>query len=166
MNDNQLIGQFIGPAFDPYAQSNVQKSQCGFNNYVCQTYNVGSYGFIDNSVQKSDMNLQTILDTIYVFDGGSSSAGTLFYHSVDFLNIWNDFGKRLQQLMYVHPTPGSVCSGFYHLQYECCLHECCQVPSGQMCVMGSGSIPIHMVCVYKNDAELLCNPKVAYENYL
>ena len=121
-------------------------------------------------MQKSDVNLQTILVSIYVFDGGSSNAGTLSYHSVDFLNIWNEFGSRLQQLMDVHPTPGSVCSGFYHLQYDNLgiirPHECCQVPSGKMCIMGSGSIPIHIIGVYKNNAELLCNPKVAYKNYL
>ena len=32
--------------------------------------------------------------------------------------------------------------------------------------MGSGSIPIHIVCDHGDSTELTCSPKVAYENYL
>ena len=63
----------------------MQESQCGFNDHVHQAHNVGSYDFVDNLAQKSDVYSQAILDSIYVFDGGSSSAGTLFYHLVDLL---------------------------------------------------------------------------------
>ena len=168
--DNQLTDQLINPVVHPYAQSNVQESQCGFNDYMWQEYNAGSYCSNDNLAQEGDVNFQTILDSICVFDGGSSSAGTLFYHSVDFINICNETDYRLQQLMYIHPTPGSVCAGFYHFHYDNLsvirLNECCQVPSGQMNVMGSGSIPVHMICGYKNVDELSCNPKVAHANYL
>ena len=98
-----------------------------------------------------------MLGSIYVLDSGSSSAGTLFSHSVDFLNIWDEFSSKLQHLMHVRPTTGSVCSGFYYLQYDnprvSCLHECCQVPSGQMCVMISDLISIHIICDYKGDSE-------------
>ena len=46
------------------------------------------------------------------------------------------------------------------------LRECCQVPSGQMCIVGSGSIPIHIVCDYRGGEQLSCTPKIAYGNYL
>ena len=34
IDNTQLIDQSISPVFDPYAQSNVQESQCGFNDYT------------------------------------------------------------------------------------------------------------------------------------
>ena len=71
--------------------------------------------------------------------------------------------------MYIHFTPGSVCAGFYSFQHDnfsvMRLVECCQVPSGQLNVVGLGSIPIDLVCEYKV-SELSCDPKVAHDNYL
>ena len=104
--------------FDPYAQSNVQESQCGFSDHTWQAYNVGSYCCIDNLVQEGNVCFQTVLDSICVFDGGSSSAGTLVHHLVDLVNICNKFDNRSQQLMYIHFTPGSVCAGFYRFQHD------------------------------------------------
>ena len=160
VDNNQLTDQSINPVFYPCAQSNVQKSQCGSDNYMWQAHNMGSYCF-------NVLSFQTILDSICVLGSGSSSVGTSSYHSVDLINICNEFDNRLQQYVYIYPTPGSVCAGFYYFQCNnfgiIRLNECCQVPSGQINVMVSGLIPIHMVCKYKNVVELSCDPKVAYQ---
>ena len=170
VDNNQLIDNSNNPVFNPYAQSNIQKSQCGFSNYSWQAYNTGSYCHNGNSVQEGNMCFQTILDSTCVFDSGSSNAVTLVYQLVDFVNIYNEFDNSSQQLVYVHPTSGSVCAGFCHFQHvdltAIQFVECCQVPSGQLNVVGLGLIPIHMVHVYKEVFDLSCNPKVAHDNCL
>ena len=170
VDNNQLIVKSSNPVFNPYAQSNVQKSQCGFSNYSWQAYNTGSYFHSGNSVQEGNVCFETILDSICVFDSGSSNAGTLVYQLVDFVSIYNEFDNSSQQLVYVHPTSGCVCAGFCHFQHvdltAIQFVECCQVPSGQLNVVVSGLIPIHMAYVYKEVSDLSCNPKVADDNYL
>ena len=168
--NNHLIDESINPALNPYAQSDVQKSQCGFSNYSWQEYNVGSYCHNGNSVQEGNMCFETILDSICVFDSDSLNAGTVVHQVVDFINIYNESDNSLQQLLYVHPTAGNACVGFCHFQRVdlTVIHivKCCQVPSGQLNVVGSGLVPIHMVEGYKEVADLLCNPKVTHDNYL
>ena len=41
VDNNQLTDQSINPVFYPCAQSNVQKSQCGSDNYMWQAHNMG-----------------------------------------------------------------------------------------------------------------------------
>ena len=170
VDNTQLIDKSSNPVFNPYAQSIVQKSQRGFNNYSCQAYNMGSYYYNGNSVQKGNVCFQTILDSTCVCDSGSANAGTLVYQLVDFVNIYNEFDNSSHHLVYVHHTSGSVCAGFCHFQHvdltAIKFVECCQVPSGQLNIVGSGLIPIHMVHVYKEVSDLSYNPKVAHDNYL
>ena len=158
IDNNQLIDKSSNSAFNPYAQSNVQKSQCGFSNYLWQEYNVGSYYHNGNSVQEGNVCFEAILDSICVFDSDSLNAGTGVHQLVDFVNIYNEFDNSLQQLLYVHPTSGNVCAGFCHFQCDdlTVIHlvKCCQVPSDQLNVVGSGLVPIHMVYVYKEVSDL------------
>ena len=171
LNDNnQLTDKLTNHAFNPYAQSNVQKSQCGFNNYSWQEHNGGPYYYNGDSVQEGNVCFDAILDSICVFDSDSVNAGTVVYQVVDLVNIYNEVNDSLQQFLYVHPTSGNACVGFCHFQ---CVDltvthivKCCQVPSGQLNVVGSGLVPIHMVEIYKEVADSSGNPRVTHDNYL
>ena len=70
-DNNQLTDKLTNYAFNPYAQSNVQKSQCGFNNYSWQEYNGGPYYYNGDSVQEGNVCFDAILDSICVFDSDS-----------------------------------------------------------------------------------------------
>ena len=93
----------------------------GIQSIPALAHDIGCQGVQDTAQHFScddDVCFQTILDSICVLGGGTSSAGTLVHHLVDLVNIYNEFDNRSQQLMYIHFNPGSVCAGFYRFQHD------------------------------------------------